>query len=87
MNVVEEAQSRMNVLQQDQYVRCRRSTIKDECATEEAQSNRMCYSKSKMNEYREAQSRMNRLQKEAQSRMNVLQQDQDVCATEKRNEQ
>ena len=64
----------MNVLQPYQYVRCgangnddvccRSSTIKDECATAII----------KMNEYREAQSRMNRLEKEAQSRMNVLQQ-------------
>ena len=59
------------------HVVVRRSTIKDECATAII----------KMNEYREAQSRMNRLQKEAQSRMNVLQQDQDVRATEKGNEE
>ena len=39
-----------------------------------------------MNECREAQLRMNRLEKEAQSRMNVGQQAQDVRATEKGNE-
>ena len=43
---------------------------------EEAQSNRMCYSKSKM-----------AVVEEAQSRMNVLQQHQDAWATEKGNEQ
>ena len=52
----EEAQSRMNVGQQEQDGRWRRSTIKDECATEEAQSNRMCYSKNKMIGGEEAQS-------------------------------
>ena len=65
-----------------------RSTIKDECATAIIKMNEVRTRAMKDESgWRKRHNLTECATQEAQSRMNVLQQDQDVCATEKGNEE